>query len=138
MASAAEAAGHVFLSPSRFRDLISVGVFKRMPSGGYILDQVREEYCRHAQRAMAGRGNDDGSKALSQQRAALAAAQTKAAELRTGILAREFVSLSAVQRAFERDLMVFKERCMTMPGKVSDSLTPHTARSSANRGYDPR
>jgi len=33
MVTAVEAAQHICLSPSRFRDLVAQGVFKRMPSG---------------------------------------------------------------------------------------------------------
>jgi hypothetical protein len=57
------------VSPSRFRDLIGT-VFTKSPSGKYNLDRVRKEYCLHAQKVMAGRG-DDGSGALSKQRVKL-------------------------------------------------------------------
>ncbi len=126
MASAAEAAGHIFLSPSRFRDLISTGVFERMPSGQYDLDVVRETYCRHCQRAMAGRGNDDGSKALSQQRAKLAEAQTRSAVLKTAILSGGYVSIEVVGRSLENMFGVMKETAMSTAGKVADAVSAHT------------
>src|SRR3981081_3663724 len=68
MVTAVKAARHICLSPSRFRDLVDAGVFARMPPGKYDLTTVREAYCLHAQRVMAGRG-DDGGKSLSERRA---------------------------------------------------------------------
>lgn len=124
MATAAQAAKHICLSVSRFRDLIGT-VFERQPSGRYDLTTIREAYCLHAQKVMAGRA-DDGGKALSERRGRLAEAQTQAVELKTAIMSGEYVSLDAVQRIWESDLIVFRERSLSVPGKCADSLQPFT------------
>jgi hypothetical protein len=124
MATAVKAAKHICLSPSRFRDLVDAGVFERMPPGKYDLTTVREAYCRYAQKVMQGRGDDHG-KALSERRGRLAEAQTVAVELKNRITNGEFVRLDAVQRYYERHLVVFRERSLSVPGKSADRLTPH-------------
>jgi len=45
MATAVEAARHLHLSPSLFRDDVAQGVIERKPSGRYDFDEVREQYC---------------------------------------------------------------------------------------------
>jgi phage terminase Nu1 subunit (DNA packaging protein) len=96
MATATEAADHVFISPSRFRDLIGVGTITRMPAGKYNLHKVREEYCRNAQRVMQGRAAEGGA-ALSTQRARLATAQAEAAELKNDVRRGDFIALRLVK-----------------------------------------
>jgi phage terminase Nu1 subunit (DNA packaging protein) len=100
MATATEAAQHVYLSVGRFRDLLGSGVITRRPSGEYVLDDVRREYIANAQRVMAGRGGDSAA-ALSTQRARLAAAQTSAAEFRNALTQGGFVELRLMQRTLE-------------------------------------
>jgi hypothetical protein len=124
MATATQAAKHIFLSVSRFRDLLGT-VFERQPSGRYNLDVIREAYCLHAQKVMAGRA-DDGGKALSEKRGRLAEAQTVAVELKNLIASREFVRWEDVQRGQEQNLSVFREVLLTTPGKVSDQVSTHT------------
>jgi hypothetical protein len=125
MATAVQAAKHIFISPSRFRDLVSAGTITRKPSGGYKLDEVREQYIVNAQKIMAGRGSDGGA-ALSTQRAKLAAAQTATAEFRNAQTRGQFVKLSVMQRMLAGVFGVFREQSLTLAGKVSDGLTPFT------------
>jgi phage terminase Nu1 subunit (DNA packaging protein) len=125
MVTAVKAARHICLSPSRFRDLVDAGVFARMPPGKYDLTTVREAYCLHAQRVMAGRG-DDGGKSLSERRARLADAQAQAAEMKNAIMRGDYVSLRLVGEAIEREYSIVRERVLTTPGKCADSLTPYT------------
>jgi hypothetical protein len=94
MSTASEAALHICLSVSRFRDLVAEGVFKRMPPGKYSLKVIRETYCRHAQKRMAGRAADGGEN-LSMQRAKLASVQTARLEFEA---ARETGSICAPGR----------------------------------------
>jgi hypothetical protein len=130
MATAAVAARHICLSASRFRDLVSAGVFERQPSGKYDLTTIREAYCLHMQKIAAGRG-DDGNGALSKQRARLAKAQTRSATLKTEILAGQFVSLDAIGRRLDGLFAVMREIALTMPGKVSDAVAAHTKEDRA-------
>jgi hypothetical protein len=130
MATASEAARHVFLSIGRFRDLLGSGVINRKPSGEYVLDEVRREYIANAQRVMAGRGGDSAA-ALSTQRARLAAAQTSAAEFRNALTQGGFVELRLMQRTLEQTFGAMRENALALAGKVADGLTPYTAEDRA-------
>jgi phage terminase Nu1 subunit (DNA packaging protein) len=125
MATATEAAAHVFISISRFRDLVAAGTITRMPSGKYKLDRVREEYCLNAQKVMAGRAADGGA-ALSTQRAKLAAAQAQRAEFHNALTQGKYVEIALMKRSLERDFLIMREIALTTPGKISDRLTPYT------------
>jgi phage terminase Nu1 subunit (DNA packaging protein) len=57
----------------------------------------------------------------------LATAQAQAAEMKNAAFCGDLVSLSAIARIFERFLLVFRERCLNVPGSTADSLTPHCA-----------
>jgi len=114
MATAVEAAQHIFLSPSRFRDLVAQGVFKRKPAGKYVLDEVREAYCLHAQKVMAGR-IDEGGKSLSASRARLASAQAARAEMRNAVEVSEFVAVATAARLVETDFRIVRERYAMPP-----------------------
>jgi hypothetical protein len=120
MATASQAARHVFISVGRFRDLVGAGVFTRKPSGEYMLDEVREEYILNAQRVMAGRGSDSGA-ALSTQRTKLAAAQTASAEFKNKQAFGGYVELAVMQRVLEQLFLVFREQSLSLAGKVADA-----------------
>jgi hypothetical protein len=124
MASAAVAAKHIFISPTRFRDLVAVGKIKRKPSGRYALDEVREQYITNMQRTLQGRGGADGGATLSKQRARLANAQ--AAEFKNAVAQGAYVSLNIMQRMTETMFTVFREQSLSLAGKIADSLTPFT------------
>jgi hypothetical protein len=123
MATAAVAARHTCLSASRFRDLVSAGVFERQPSGKYDLKTIREAYCLQMQKVAAGRG-DDGNGALSKQRAKLAEPQTASAVLKTAILSGGYVSIELVVRKLETMFATMKEIAMSTAGKVADAYKP--------------
>jgi phage terminase Nu1 subunit (DNA packaging protein) len=125
MTTATEAADHVFISISRFRDLVAAGTITRMPSGKYKLDKVREEYCLNAQKVMAGRAADGGA-ALSKSRARLAEAQTRRAEFQNAQTQGQYVEIAQMQRSLESMFLVMREIALGTPGKISDSLTPYT------------
>jgi phage terminase Nu1 subunit (DNA packaging protein) len=121
MATAVQAAQHICLSPSRFRDYVAQGVIKRKPSGQYDLDEVREQYCLHAQKVMAGR-LDEGGNSLSTQRARLATAQADAQILRTGIMSGLYVRLSVFEKVIEEGFMAMRSIALNVPGKISDAV----------------
>jgi hypothetical protein len=125
MATAAKAALHIFISPSRFRDLVDEGVITRQPTGGYNFDVVREQYIRNAQRVMQGRGAD-GGEALSAKRARLADAQASAAEFKNAQAQGNFVELSLMKQMLEQTFLVMREIALGTAGKVADSLQPFT------------
>jgi phage terminase Nu1 subunit (DNA packaging protein) len=104
MASAAEAARHIFISERRFWEKLDLGIVSRQPRGAYDLDVVRQEYLAHLGE-VAGRFGDDAPE-LARERARLASAQSDAqemknAESRRQLLAREDVG-EALTAAFGR------------------------------------
>jgi phage terminase Nu1 subunit (DNA packaging protein) len=125
MATSAVAAQHIFLGASRFRDLVAAGVITRQKSGGYKLDMVREEYCLHMQKIAAGRAADGGA-SLSAKRARLAEAQAEAAEFKNIQMRGGFVELPMVQNLLGEMFGVMREIALSVPGKISDGLQPHT------------
>jgi hypothetical protein len=126
MATAVKAGQHICLSVSRFHDLVAGGVITRAPPGKYDLDKVREEYCRHAQKVMQGRGSDNGA-SLSAQRVKLAEQQTIAVERRNAAEAGDLVSLDLIGRRLDSTFTTMREIALGVPGKIADSLQPHSA-----------
>jgi hypothetical protein len=127
MATAVEAANHIFISPSRFRDLVGAGTITRMPAGRYVLDKVRQEYCLNAQKIMAGRAADGGA-SLSAQRARLAMAQAEGAELKNAVSRGDFIALREVETALGALFGTIRENVLGLPGKLADALAPRTAK----------
>jgi phage terminase Nu1 subunit (DNA packaging protein) len=126
MATSAAAAKHIFISTSRFRDLVAGGVITHQANGKYDLAVVREEYIRNLQKVSAGRGGDGGA-GLAKQRTRLESARTESVELKNAIARAEFVSLAAVQRVVEDQYSVVRERTLSTPGKCADRLTSYCA-----------
>jgi phage terminase Nu1 subunit (DNA packaging protein) len=127
MTTSAAAAKHIFLSTSRFRDLVAAGVISHRKNGQYSLNKVREEYISHAQKVMAGRGADGGA-VLSERRARLASAQAEKAELQNAVSRGEFVSAKVMKTILMRDYAMIRNLFLGMPGKLGDVL--------ANRSRD--
>jgi hypothetical protein len=125
MATAITAAKHICLGVSRFNVLVGEGVFKRMPPGRYDLTTIREAYCHHAQKMMAGRAADGGA-SLSKQRARLATAQAESAERKNAAEAGLLVEVKQVGDVLEGIIVVMRENLLNLPGVCADSLTPHT------------
>jgi len=124
MATAAEAANHIFLSISRFRDLVSAGTITRKPSNAYTLDEVREQYCKNAQLVMAGR-SAEGGKALSTARARLAEAQAQKAEMANAIALGEFIETQLMRRILEGLFATIRENILGLAGKIADNVAQH-------------
>jgi hypothetical protein len=134
MATAGQAARHICLSVSRFRDLVDSGVIARAAPGKYDLTTVRESYIPHMQKLAAGRGADHGA-ALSTQRARLAAAQTLVAEQKIGMLSGEFVRLSVVQRVGESIFGGMREIALSMPARATGALAGFFAEKDRDRVF---
>jgi phage terminase Nu1 subunit (DNA packaging protein) len=130
MVTAVDAGKHVCLEVARFRDLVASGVFKRMPTGRYNLDTVRESYCRHMQKVAAGRSADGGA-ALSTQRAKLAEAQTRSALLKNAKEEGKVVDLDLMLETLGVVFATMREIALSVPGKCSDALTPYTPNDRA-------
>jgi hypothetical protein len=130
MATSAAAAKHIFISTSRFRDLVAGGVITHQPNGKYDLAVVREEYIRNLQKVSAGRGGDGGA-GLAKQRTRLESARTESVELKNAVSRGEYVSLLAVKAVLEKHYVVLRERILTMEGKIADELAAHSGKDRA-------
>jgi hypothetical protein len=124
MATSAAAAKHLFISTSRFRDLVAGGVITHQPNGKYDLEVVREQYIRNLQKVSAGRGGDGGA-GLAKQRTRLEAARTEAAEFKNSVNRRDYVSLAQIGTALDSMFGNMRELALSTPGKIADSLTAH-------------
>jgi hypothetical protein len=125
-ATAVQAAQHIHLGPSRFRDLVASGVFSHATRGNYSLNKVREEYCSNATKVMAGRAADGGA-SLSKQRARLATAQAEKAERANAIEAGEFVAVKGAVDDVDRFIFrPMREILLTLAGKCSDGVAAHS------------
>jgi hypothetical protein len=122
MPTAVEAAQHICLSPSRFRDLVAQGVIARKPASKYSLTKVREAYIKHMQKVAAGRGSD-GGKALSERRARLADLQGDAVELKNAVARGDYVLKDVMVEVVRQDYMVVRNSALAMAGKLSDRLS---------------
>jgi phage terminase Nu1 subunit (DNA packaging protein) len=124
--SQAEAAAHIDMGSRRFQELLEGGVIPRQKTHGYNLDDVRLVYIRHLRAIAAGQGAGAGV-TLAGERALLAREQREAATLKNQISRGDFVSLAMVQSALVSTFSVLRERCLTLPGAVADSIEPLSA-----------
>lgn len=122
MASISVAAAHIFLSPTRFKELIDSGVFTPAGSGKYDLDLVRKEAFAHLRSEKGGHGGA----ALSSERALLAKEQRESISLKNAISRGDFVSLTIIKTSLMACFAVIRERLLTIPGKLADALAMRT------------
>ena len=121
MATATEAAAHVFLGLRRFMELVEDDAITRQPLAAYSLDAVREQYILHIRKIASGRGGEKGSD-LASERARLAREQTETAARRNAIARGEFVSIEEVGRQIEAEYGVVRQRLLAIPGTIADDL----------------
>jgi phage terminase Nu1 subunit (DNA packaging protein) len=121
MATAAEAAAHVFLGLRRFMELVEDDAITRQPLAAYSLDAVREQYILHIRKIASGRGGGKDSD-LASERARLAREQTETAARRNAIARGELVSVEEVGREIEHEYGVVRQRLLAIPGMIADGL----------------
>ncbi len=122
--TASEAAAHIDLGVGRFAELVETNIIPRQKTRSY--DDVRQVYIRHLRSVAAGHGANGGV-TLAGERALLAREQREAATLKNQISRGDFVSLAMVQSALVSTFSVLRERCLTLPGAVADSIEPLSA-----------
>jgi phage terminase Nu1 subunit (DNA packaging protein) len=118
MASSGAAAAHIFIGIARFRELIEQGVITKQAPGEYDLDVVRREAFEHLRRGKGGHGTAD----LSKERSSLAHEQTLAARFKNAVMRGDYVSLEELAKKIDVLVTVVRERILSIPGKVSDTL----------------
>jgi phage terminase Nu1 subunit (DNA packaging protein) len=121
MASATDAARHIFMSERRFFELVNDGALTRQPVGAYDLDEIRREYVFHIRKIASGRGGAENG-GLAAERTKLAREQTDAAAMRNAVTRGDLVSIEEVARQVESEYGVVRQRLLAIPGIVADSL----------------
>src|SRR5437879_4832588 len=119
MATTAEAAAHIFLTAARFHDLVAQSVITKSERGAYDLDKVREEYIRNIRKSASGHSKDGAG--LSEARAELTREQTAAVALKNAVSRGQFAPLSQMKREVGLMLATFRERVLSIPGKIATS-----------------
>jgi hypothetical protein len=94
LASLSAAAAHVFLSTTRFKELVDIGAITLQAPGKYDLDVVRKETFAHLRAERGGHG----TAALSSERAALAREQTATAQIKNASARVDLISLALIQK----------------------------------------
>ena len=85
-----EAAAHLFMSPTRFYELVGDRVIPRAQRSGYNLSRVRRAYCQYLRKNKTER-DDVAGQSLIGARTALAQQQTEAVVRKNAITRSDFV-----------------------------------------------
>jgi phage terminase Nu1 subunit (DNA packaging protein) len=123
MATIAQSAQHLFLSTTRFKELVEKGVIQRKGTDGYDLDEVRKSYITYQRTVAAGRLKPtDSALDLSAERAKLAKEQTEAISIKNALARGDLVPTKAVAEFMTHDYSLVAERIQAIPGKLADKL----------------
>ena len=109
----------LYLTAVLFHDLVAQGVITKSERGAYDLNRVREEYIKNIRKSASGHGKDAAG--LSKARAQLAREQTIAVALKNSVARGEYVRLAVIQRSAETVFATFRERILTIPGKMASA-----------------
>jgi hypothetical protein len=88
--TADESAAHLFMSTSRFMELVADGVIPRAQRRGYNLDRVRRAYCAHLRKTLSEH-DEVARSSLVGARTALAQQQIEAATRKNAINQADYV-----------------------------------------------
>jgi phage terminase Nu1 subunit (DNA packaging protein) len=119
MSTIAEASGHLFLSETRFKQLLDSGVIDRQPANGYCLTTVRRSYVEHLRGIASARGS---STSLAAERTGLAAAQRQIAEMELAAMAGQFVSIEEAGQEIEAEYGNVRQLLLGIPGSIAAQL----------------
>lgn len=107
------------ISRPTFYRALNRGVLAEKPRGLYDIQEVARALIRDGQAAKGGHGDYASKLALSEARTALAREQTAALRMKNAITRRDYAQLSAVQRQVEIVFAAFRERVLSIPGKLA-------------------
>ncbi|MBR0867190.1 phage terminase Nu1 subunit (DNA packaging protein) [Bradyrhizobium diazoefficiens] len=107
------------ISRPTFYRALNRGVVTAKPRGRYDIQEVARALIKDGQAAKGGHGDYASKLALSEARAALAREQTAALRMKNAVMRREYAPLSAVQRQVEIIFAAFRERILSIPGKLA-------------------
>jgi phage terminase Nu1 subunit (DNA packaging protein) len=116
-------AAYIDTTRETISDHVARGTIKKRADGKYDLQECVRGIIKWQSGKLSGRiGNEE----LAAQRVNLAREQAESAALKNAVMRGEFVRLEVFAKVFETHLMVFRERCLSIPGSCADSLTPFT------------
>jgi phage terminase Nu1 subunit (DNA packaging protein) len=95
------------------------GVIRKPPRRGYDLQEIAQAIVADWIALKGSRGGYSSEASLSAARAELAREQTIAMQLKNAVARGEYVRLSLLQRSAETIFTAFRERVLSMPGKIA-------------------
>jgi hypothetical protein len=119
MATICEICRWCHISRTTFYDAVRRGVIPKKPRGEHDLREVARALIKDGQAAKGGHGDLAAKLRLSEARAALAREQTAALRMKNAITRREYAPLSLIQRRAEILFAAFRERVLSIPGKLA-------------------
>jgi phage terminase Nu1 subunit (DNA packaging protein) len=111
-------AAHLGCTRETVNDYVKRGIIAKLSDGMYDQDKCRLKVFAHLRGLSAGR-TGSGDKSLSEARAELTRQQTEAVALKNAVTRGELVRLATVQRSAEIIFAAFRERCLSVPGKIA-------------------
>jgi phage terminase Nu1 subunit (DNA packaging protein) len=95
------------------------GVIRKPPRRGYDLHEIAQAIVADWIALKGSRGGYSSEASLSAARAELAREQTIAMQLKNAVARGEYVRLSLMQRSAETIFTTFRERALSIPGKIA-------------------
>jgi phage terminase Nu1 subunit (DNA packaging protein) len=95
------------------------GVIRKPPRRGYDLQEIAQAIVADWIALKGSRGGYSSEASLSAARAELAREQTMAMQLKNAVARGEYVRLSLIQRSAETIFTTFRERALSIPGKIA-------------------
>jgi phage terminase Nu1 subunit (DNA packaging protein) len=116
-------AAYLDITRETISDHVARGSIKKRADGKYDLQECIRGIVKWQSSKLSGRiGNEE----MATQRVNLAREQAESVALKNAIVRGEFVRLEVYAKVHETHLMVFRERCLIIPGACADQLTSHT------------
>jgi phage terminase Nu1 subunit (DNA packaging protein) len=109
------------ISDTTFKTKLRRGVIEKQPRGQYDIQTIARALIKDRQAESGGHGDHAANLDLSKERARLAREQADAVALKNASARRENVPMALVQKAVEIVFMAFRERCLSIPGKIAAS-----------------
>ena len=116
-------AAYLDITRETISDHVARGSIKKRADGKHDLQECVRGIIKWQSGKLSGRmGNEE----LATQRVNLARQQSESIALKNAIVRGEFVRLDVFVKVHETHLVVFRERCLIIPGACADELAPYT------------
>lgn len=107
------------ISRPTFHHALNRGVVAKKPRGQYGIQEVARALIKDGQAAKGGHGDYASKVKLSEARAALAREQAIGVAMKNAVMRGEYAPLSVIQRQAEIIFTAFRERILSIPGKIA-------------------